>query len=116
VNTLFGYLCYAGAVGVLRLPLQWALLVSLVAGIIFNFHSYGKMVFSPKGRSGGWLVFGRFLLVYGATYGLNLWILECLTTRNVSPYLAQFLSLFAIVPITYVLLRGIVWRNTATQR
>lgn len=109
VNTLFGYACYAGAVGLLRLPLNWALLISVVAGVLFNFHSYGKLVFRSE-KGGGWKAFARFILVYGTTYMLNLWILEFMTARAVSPYLAQFLSLIVIVPVTYVLLRWIVWR------
>ncbi len=110
VNTLFGYACYAAAVGFLRLPLPWALLVSMCAGIAFNFHSYGNFVFTSDHQKGGKAgIFIRFLLVYGTTYLLNLGLLKGFATYGISPYLAQLLALCVVVPITYVLLRYLVW-------
>ena len=111
MNTVFGYLCYAAAIGFLHLALPWALLLSQIAGILFNFQSYGRIVFggtdSSKKES---FIFIRFLIAYGITYIINLGLLNLMAAHNISAYLAQAAALIVVVPVSYLILRLCVWR------
>jgi putative flippase GtrA len=67
LNTVFGYAVYASLI-FFNMPYLTALFVATVAGVIFNYLSFGRMVFHCHG---GWLVFGRFVITYGVVYGVN---------------------------------------------
>ncbi len=75
LNTLFGYSIYAGFIFV-GLPNVVSLLMATVAGVIFNYFSFGRMVFNARG--GGW-VFIRFIVVYSIVYLINAVLLSILT-------------------------------------
>ncbi len=115
LNTLFGYLCYAAAIGLLHLPLSLGLLCSQIAGVAFNYQSYGRLVFHRPGGEKKAFVFLRFIGAYALTYGANLYLLKELTALGLSPYVAQILALVVIVPTSYLLLRFLVWNAPRPQ-
>ena len=74
LNTVFGYSVYAVLLFVdTSYPI--ALLLATVAGVVFNYISFGRLVFRAQG---GWIVFGKFVIAYALAYGVNvvlLWLL-----------------------------------------
>lgn len=115
MNTLFGYVCYAAALGLAHMQVPAALLTSQIAGIMFNYISYGRLAFHVSHTKKKSLTFLRFLVAYTVTYFLNLEVLNVQVSYGVSKYLAQIICLIIIVPATYVLLRFGVWRTTKSS-
>ena len=67
LNTVFGYAIYAMLIFV-NVPYLIALLAATAVGVIFNYFSFGRMVFHGYG---GWFVFGKFVIAYAVIYGAN---------------------------------------------
>lgn len=106
VNTVFGYLVFAFFIFI-----GWhysiALLCATVAGILFNFKTYGALVF---GKS-DWRLIWRFLAVYGVLYGVNLFLvfLALFFFRNV--YVANAIAIIFIAGFGFFLNRRFVYEN-----
>jgi putative flippase GtrA len=66
LNTAFGYGCYVLALS-LGLGYASALAVATVIGVLFNFHSTGRLVFGSRDNR---LIF-RFVAIYGVVYTAN---------------------------------------------
>lgn len=96
LNTVFGYAVYA-ALLFINTRYLIALLISTVAGVVFNYFSFGRMVFQGND---GWIAFGRFLISYALIYGVNATLLRALTNNfYTGPYLGQVIC----IPISVVL-------------
>ena len=99
LNTLFGFAVYSAAI-VAGAPVWVALMVSLVAGIFFNFFSTGRYVFRDLALSR----LPRFVLCYLAAYGVNLqligWVLKWIDGQ----ILAQAVLAFPMAIFTYLLM------------
>ena len=67
LNTLFGYGLFAGLIFV-GVPYVLATLIAQVLGVLFNFKTYGTLVFKNKDNS---RIF-RFIGVYAVTYITNI--------------------------------------------
>ena len=67
LNTLFGYGLFAGLIFI-GLPYILATLIALILGVLFNFKTYGTLVFKNKDNS---RIF-RFIGVYAVTYITNI--------------------------------------------
>lgn len=67
LNTAFGYTVFAICI-LIGTPYQLAALVSTVLGVLFNFKSYGALVFASHDNR---LIF-RFIAVYGICYLVGL--------------------------------------------
>jgi putative flippase GtrA len=103
LNTLFGYSAFAALIwaGVSN---DAAVIGSTVAGVTFNYGTYGK-VFAAQG-------FARlpaFVAIYGALLLANILMLRFFVTTGTSAYVGQALVLILIVPITYVALKRFVF-------
>lgn len=108
LNTLVGYCIYAGLV-LIDLPYLLALLAATIAGVIFNYFSFGRMVFKARG---GWLVFGKFILVYAVVYVINANLLNILTQiYYLDPYLGQVICILPNVVIGWLLMSYWVYKN-----
>lgn len=108
LNTLFGYGIYAGLVFI-GLPYLIALFIATLAGITFNYFSFGRLVFKAHG---GWLVFGKFIFAYAVVYTINAILLSILTQSfNLSPYLAQLICMPSSVLISWYLMSYWVYKN-----
>lgn len=97
VNTLFGYLVFAGLTG-----LGWrdvyAVPVSTAAGIAFNFMTYGKLVFESLDRHS----LPRFVAGYGVLYVCNVTGLRFLARMDIDAYRAQAVLVFPLAMLSYV--------------
>ncbi len=78
INTIVGYTLFILCrwVGMQRAV---AVLVSTVLGVLFNYHSTGKIVFGNKGYS----VIVQFFIIYGIMYVVNLLELHYLAESSV---------------------------------
>jgi putative flippase GtrA len=107
LNTAFGYglysvLLYAGV------PYLLALLISTIAGIAFNYLSFGRLVFKVD-RS--WVIFGRFVLAYASIYCVNAVLLTQLMERFfVGPYLGQVICIPVGVAMSWVVMKHWVYK------
>jgi putative flippase GtrA len=108
LNTAFGYVIYAVLVFV-GVPYLLALLMATVAGVIFNYFSFGRIVFDGHGN---WFVFGKFVIAYAAIYGVNAVLLRTLTRDFLlSPYLGQVICIPLSVVLSWILMNYWVYKN-----
>ena len=66
VNTLFGYSVFAICL-FFGFHYSLAVLVATILGVLFNFQSYGRLVF----QNHSWVLLVRFILVYTIIYLVN---------------------------------------------
>jgi putative flippase GtrA len=108
LNTVFGYAVYASLLFV-DVPYLTALFVATVAGVIFNYFSFGRMVFQDHG---GWFVFGKFVVAYGAVYVANATLLRALTKDFLfSPYVGQVICIPLSVLLSWLLMNYWVYKK-----
>jgi len=108
LNTLFGYAVYA-ALLFLGVPYLTALFLATVVGVIFNYFSFGRMVFYEPG---GWFVFGKFVLAYALVYIVNATLLSFLTKDFLfSPYLGQIICIPLSVLLSWLLMNHWVYKK-----
>jgi putative flippase GtrA len=108
LNTVFGYSVYAVLLFI-KFPYLLALFVATVAGIIFNYFSFGRLVFHGHG---GWFVFGKFVIAYALIYGVNAALLRVFTIDFLlSPYLGQVICIPISVLLSWLLMNYWVYKN-----
>jgi putative flippase GtrA len=107
-NTLFSYGVYTVCV-LIGIPYQAAVVVSAVISIIFNFFTTGTIVFSNAAIG---KIFG-FLAAYGVALAANLVLLTMLVDAGVSKLIGQAMVLPAIVVMSFLLNKFLVFRGTA---
>jgi putative flippase GtrA len=108
LNTVFGYSVYAFLLFI-KTPYLLALFVATVAGIIFNYFSFGRLVFH---RHGGWFVFGKFFIAYALMYGVNAALLRVfMIDFLLSPYLGQVICIPISVLLSWLLMNYWVYKN-----
>ena len=108
LNTIFGYTVYALLIYV-RVPYLIALLISTVAGVIFNYFSFGRLVFhGHRGRH----VFIRFIITYVITYIANATILYVLNKQFLfNPYVGQIVCIPMSVLLSWLLMHKWVFKK-----
>ena len=105
LNTAFGWGCYALLIliGLSRPP---ALLVATVVGVVWNFQTTGRVVFSGSPAR----LLPRFVGVYAGVYGLNLALLELVCRGlGVGSLVGQLLALPPTVVVSYFALKAWVF-------
>ncbi len=99
LNTLVGYLFFVFFYFILHEELL-SLLFAYIFGIIFNYSTYSKYVFTVRDQR----IFINFVLIYILSFIVNSIILKLLIFEYlINTYIAQFISLFFVVPILYIL-------------
>lgn len=109
LNTAFGYAVYAAFI-LVGAPLWMAVGGAMLLAIMFNFFSYGALVFGSTSRR----LLPRFLIFYLAFGSLNVLLLRLLGALGAGPLLAQALLLPLLAVCAYLGLRGFVFRGHAT--
>jgi putative flippase GtrA len=109
LNTGFGYVAYAAFV-LTGLPLWLAVSAATTLALIFNFFSYGGLVFGSTSRRD----LPRFLLFYGVLGGLNFVMLRLLGQLGVGPLIAQAVLLPVLAGFGYFGMRWFVFRGQGT--
>ena len=106
LNTAFGYISYAAFV-LVGAPLWLAVSGSTVLAFLFNFVSYGGLVFGSTSH----LLLPRFLIFYVGLGGLNFVLLRLLAGFGVDLLLAQAFLLPMLAIIGFFGMRGFVFRG-----
>lgn len=104
LNTLFGYALFAGFyLG--SHQRQLSLVAATALGVLFNFFTTGRLVFANRSH---WLLI-PFVLGYLVVLGANMAALEGLTRIGVAPLVGQAISLPAMVVLSYLINRYVVF-------
>lgn len=108
LNTAFGYgvfalLIWAGG------RYQAALVVSTIAGVVFNFRTTGRWVFVNR----RWAVLPRFFAGYAIILGINIVALGGLIGLGLSSYAGQAVSLPFLVILSFIINKFMVFRRSA---
>ena len=98
LNTLFGYCLFALLVW-FKLPYPVAIGLATIGGVALNFQTTGRLVFggAPMERV------GRFVIVYGVVYVLNVAGVAAMLRLYFSLYIANALVIIPLALVTYVL-------------
>jgi putative flippase GtrA len=85
--------------------------MATVAGVIFNYFSFGQMVFKARH---GWLAFGKFAVAYALVYTANAVLLGLLIDGGyLNAYLAQGVCLVPSVALSWILMNFWVYRTVS---
>jgi putative flippase GtrA len=107
VNTAFGFGVYSGLV-LLGLAVSAALLIATIAGVFFNFLTFGGFAFRKLETRR----LPRFLVAYSLIYLFNLALLEGLRAiTGLGPIVAQLACLVLVAPTAYLVLRAKVFQE-----
>jgi len=109
LNTAFGYFCYAAFV-LAGAPIWLAVGSSTVLAILFNFFSYGGLVFGDTSHR----LLPRFLVFYAFLGGLNFLLLRALIWAGLGPLWAQALLLPVLAGVGFVGMRRFVFGRGPT--
>jgi putative flippase GtrA len=108
LNTLVGYGIYAAFL-LLGFSYPVALLLATVGGVIFNYFSFGQVVFKAQH---GWYVFVKFVLAYAVVYAVNATLLGLLIrVGHLNAYLAQGVCLVPSVALSWILMNLWIYRE-----
>lgn len=108
VNTCFGYAAFAFFIWI-GLPNDYAVTCMIAAGMVFNYHSFGK-AFSAQGFSR----LPAFAAVYGTLLVANIYMLRALVSVGFGPYVGQGIIVLLVAPINYLALKRFVFITAAT--
>ena len=106
LNTAFGYLCYAAFV-LAGAPIWLAVSSSTILATLFNFFSYGGLVFG----STSFRLIPRFLAFYTFLGALNFLLLRVLIWGGLGPLWAQALLLPVLAGVGFVGMRRFVFHR-----
>ena len=87
VNTLVGYIIFVIALALSSQNIKISLLVNLLVGIVFNFFSYGFVVFNNLSAK----QFLKFIISYLFLYVLNVNSISLLNGYEYNVYVAQLI-------------------------
>lgn len=110
INTLFYYLIYSALI-FFGLNYVVSVVSATVVGVIFNFFTFGKYVFSNTMKS---LIY-RFILVYLVLMGINLIFIKLFFQIINNYYIAGFLAIFPYAIFSYVLNKRFVFNQKETN-
>lgn len=105
LNTAFGYGVFALLV-LLGLPYPLAVFLSTTAGVLFNFKTYGTLVFGSHDNRR----IGRFFAVYALCYAINLIPLEWAKRNGVSLLVTGAAIALPMAALSFALNRRFVFR------
>jgi putative flippase GtrA len=106
-NTLFGLAVYAGTI-LVGSPTWLALLVGIVAGIAFNFISFGAYAFRDLSLKR----LPRFLCAYSLIYLVNIGTLDAVRRIVPDPIVAQVILTLPMAALSWILMSRFVFRKT----
>lgn len=104
LNTLFGYSLFAVFI-LLDLSTPLALAGSTILGVLFNFITFGRVVFA----NGDPRLLPRFILFYLGQFAVNLAALRGLESVGLGPIFAQLLLLPPLSVACFILMRKLVF-------
>ncbi len=106
LNTAFGYGAYALFL-FLGLHYAAAAAISTIVGILFNFRTYGVLVFGNRDPSLLW----KFLCVYGITYVVSVLCLRVASQLRLDLFLVGAALILPMATLSFLLNRRFVFRG-----
>ena len=108
LNTLFGYSAY-GILILIGVNYNFALFFSTIAGIIFNYLCFSKIVFNAVD---GWKIFLKFIMAYSLIYIVNALLLLIAVARfQLNPFFGQILAVFICILLSWILMTKWVYKK-----
>ena len=107
LNTLFGYLIFA-LLFWLDVHYSLAALASTIVGVIFNFNTYGLIVFKNNSYSN----FIKFILVYAINYFVGVGVLYYFNSIEYNLYIVQAVLLIPLALVRYFLMKFFVFTKS----
>ena len=104
LNTVFGYSLFAVFI-LIGMPTAAALAAGTVLGMLFNFKSFGTLVFGNKDAR----LLPRFALFYAVQYLVNLISLRWLQSLGLSALIAQLILIVPLSLASFLLMRRLVF-------
>ncbi|MBT3476098.1 GtrA family protein [bacterium] len=105
LNTLFGYSIFAFFLWI-GIHFSIAALISTIAGVLFNFSTFGRIVFNNKSYSN----LPKFTAVYALNYFLGVGVLYYCDELNYNLYFIQALLLVPTAILRYLLMKYFVYK------
>ena len=106
LNTCFGYLMFAGCVYVLK-NVYLSVFVATIIAVLFNFNTYGRIVFKSKDPSRVYRFFGVYLFVMG----VNMLLLKAFALGGITnAYLAGGILTVPMAGVSFLLMRKFVFK------
>jgi putative flippase GtrA len=106
VNTLFGYSCFALFI-FLGVHYAFAALMATCIGVLFNFHTTGRIVFKNSKHH---LIF-KFIGVYAFLYCLNVTALKLLQPISTNYYFTGFITVIPLAALSFLLNKYLVFHD-----
>jgi putative flippase GtrA len=103
LNTAFGYAAFAASLFAGLRP-EIAVVVSTIAGILFNFQSLGTLFGSRAATR-----FPRYLLTYGMLLAANIVLLKGLMAIQIHPLIGQGMVVLLLAPVSFLMMRRFVF-------
>ena len=104
INTIFGFIIY-GVLVYSGLSVMLAVLLSTIIGVLFNFKTYGSIVFKSKNNR---LLF-KFVGIYALCYIINVSGIYLLEKMQIDKYIAWLFMAVPIGMLTYLLNKKFVF-------
>lgn len=106
LNTAFGYGVFAILLAI-NLHYSIALAVSTILGVLFNFKTFGKIVFNSNSNE---KIF-RFIWVYIFVYAVNVFGVSIFTSNKISPLLGAAVMLLPCALLSFILQKKMVFNH-----
>jgi len=107
VNTVFGYSIFAILI-FFGFHYSLAVLIATILGVLFNFQSYGRLVF----KNHSWYFLSRYITVYILIYFVNLILLLMFDLLVSNLYISGLMVIPFIAYLGYFLNKRYVWKTS----
>jgi putative flippase GtrA len=105
LNTLFGYSIFAFFLWI-GVHFTISALISTIAGILFNFTTFGRIVFKNKSYSN----IPKFVFIYALNYFLGVGVLYYCDQLDYNLYFVQAILLMPTAVLRYLLMKYFVYK------
>ena len=105
LNTLFGYSIFAFFLWI-GFHFTISALISTIAGILFNFTTFGRIVFKNNSYSN----LPKFVFIYALNYFLGVGVLYYCDQLDYNLYLVQAILLMPSAVLRYLLMKYFVYK------
>ena len=107
MNTCFGYLMFVTCVYVLKNEYV-AVVVATIIAVLFNYNTYGRIVFKSKDHSRVYRFFGVYLFIMG----MQMLLLKALAFAGLAnPYIAGAILTLPMAGVSFLLMRKFVFNK-----
>jgi putative flippase GtrA len=108
INTIFGYTFFAILI-FFKINTFLSLFISTLAGIVFNYLTFGQLVFKLNKSK---FIFIKFIFVYFISYMINVYLLKVfMGFFNNNAFVAQIISLPFVIMFNWISMNCWVYKK-----